>query len=92
MNSDTAPTPQLGDEMPAPDGRTLRVVAVQRGALVARYGDGVMCNVCALHPVRLGLCNLGGGDHPFHCRVTRGAQCAVFVDDIPVLAMKGILA
>lgn len=92
MNPTTpSTTPQLGDEMPAPDGRTLRVVRITEETQEFRGA----CSICALYHDRLGLCRSPGGPgldlHSFDCARLPEDCIAVFVDDIPVLAVKGIL-
>lgn len=79
--------PKLGDEMPVSllDRRRLRVVRVDPAT------GKVECLYCALAPERLDACNFKG-EHRFHCSKLPRHHCAVFVDDIPVLTMKGILS
>lgn len=79
---------QLGDEAPVSDTdpRMLRVVRLRPGEKD--------CDHCALSRGALGLCATG---HPLDCVNFGGLlyedyACAVFVDDIPRLAMKGQLA
>lgn len=79
---------QLGDEAPVSDTdpRMLRVVRLR--------SDGNDCDHCALSRGALGLCATG---HPLDCANFGGLlyedySCAVFVDDIPTLTLKGILS
>lgn len=83
-------TMKLGDEAPVSDTdpRMLRVVALRISDT-----DGE-CEYCALRRGALAVCANG---HPLDCvNMPRALHyrnaCAVFVDDIPVLAVKGILA
>lgn len=82
-------TPQLGDEMPAPDGRTLRVVRFTNEV----WGTIIECGHCALGQERLNHCRPSAAPAlpPFDC-VRLPERCIpVFVDDIPLLALKGYL-
>lgn len=79
---------RLGDEAPVSDTdpRMLRVVRLRSA--------GNDCDHCALSRGALGLCAMG---HPLDCGNFEGSlyadySCAVLVDDIPVLTVKGLLA
>lgn len=81
--------PKLGDEAPVSDTdpRALRVVQI-----AAPYDQ---CRYCALSRDKLALCAFRKtAAHPLDCLNLPGDGrfCAVFVDDIPLLTLKGILA
>lgn len=79
---------RLGEEVSAPDGRMLRVVRLPAEV----HANYARCTWCALYYTRLDQC--AGSRHPFNCcdGGLKLDEVAVFVDDIPVLTMKGILS